>query len=279
MRNMNRRLELLLEILFISVILIDGFLLLTSSLMPFRASSSQIIAYFDLFTSILLLIGYLIQMRKGDPIAYLKKNWNLLIVVIPFYFIALDILGISNNLLIIKVLNLIKVFALFFAIRQVGKYVDEFVEKSKLVYGFSFFLAVLIISSIVFFLAENGINPHVTNFEDSFWFVIQTITTVGYGDIIPYTQTGRLVGVISMLSAIGITSLLTAATTSSLMDKFRKESDKLSKRNSEYVKNLEEKIDNIRYSIPEKENIDNINQDLKEIKSEIKALKELLEKK
>lgn len=276
---MNRRLELLLEILFISVILIDGFLLLTSSLMPFRASSSQIIAYFDLFTSILLLIGYLILMRKGDPITYLKKNWNLLIVVIPFYFIALDILGISNNLLIIKVLNLIKVFALLFAIRQVGKYVDEFVEKSKLVYGFSFFLVVLIISSIAFFLAENIINPHVTNFEDSFWFVIQTITTVGYGDIIPYTQTGRLVGVISMLSAIGITSLLTAATTSSLMDKFRKESDKLSKRNSEYVKNLEEKIDNIRYSIPEKENIDNINHDLKEIKSEIKALKDLIEKK
>jgi voltage-gated potassium channel len=277
---MNRRLQLLLEILFISVIIIDGFLLLTSSLIPFRAGSPQIIAYFDLFTSILLLIGYIIQMRKAkDPKLYLKRNWNLFIVIIPFYFIALDLLGLNSNLLIIKVLNLIKVVALVFAIRQVGKYVDEFVEKSRLLYGFSFFLAVLIISSITFFLAENGVNPHVSNFEDSFWFVIQTITTVGYGDIIPYTQTGRLIGVISMLSAIGITSLLTAATTSSLMDKFRHESDKLSRRNSEYVKNLEEKIEHISNSIPKKENIDNIHQDLNDIKSEIQALKDLLEKK
>lgn len=183
---MNRRLQLLLEILFISVIIIDGFLLLTSSLIPFRAANSQIIAYFDLFTSIILFVGYLIQIRKSrDYKLYLKRNWNLFIVIIPFYFVSIDLMGLSSNLMIIKVLNLIKVLALVFAIRQVGKYVDEFVEKSRLVYGFSFFLAVLIISSITFFLAENGVNPHVVNFEDSFWFVIQTITTVGYGDIIP----------------------------------------------------------------------------------------------
>ena len=72
---------------------------------------------------------------------------------------------------------------------------------------------------------------------------------------------------------------MTAATTSSLMDKFRHESDKLSRRNSEYVKNLEEKIEHISNSIPKKENIDHIHQDLNDIKSEIQALKDLLEKK
>lgn len=276
---MNRRMEIFLEVLFISVIFIDAFLLLTSSLMPFRVGSFQNIAYIDLFASVILLFAYLNQMRKHDPKTYLKKNWNFLIIVIPFSFIAINIMGLSPELLILKILNLIKAFALVFAIRQVGKNVDNFVEKSRLVYGFSFFIAVLLASSIAFYLAENGINPNVTNYEDSIWYVIQTITTVGYGDIIPYTQFGRLIGIIAMISAIGITSLLTAATTSSLLDKVRQESDKLSKRNAVFMKNLEKKIDKISEEVADRKDIDVLNQELKKLKSEIIELKEIIEKK
>ncbi|MDP2836080.1 MAG: ion channel [Methanobacteriaceae archaeon] len=276
---MNRRLGLLLEILYISVILIDGFLLLTSSLLPFKMANYQNIAYFDLITSMLLLVGYLVQMQKNEPKAYLKRNWNLVIIVIPFSFIAINILGIDGPFTVLKILNIIKVVALMFAVRQVGRSVDEFVEKSRLIYGVAFFLAVLLISSISFFIVENGINPNVTNYEDSLWYVIQTITTVGYGDVVPYTSLGRVVGVIAMLSAIGISSLLTAATTSSLMDKFRHESDKLSKRNSKYVQNLEKKIDTLNSEIPKKESMDNLHKELKDLKSEIQELKNLLEKK
>jgi len=56
--------------------------------------------------------------------------------------------------------------------------------------------------------------------------VVQTITTVGYGDVVPITSWGRVVGIIAMVSAIGISSLLTAATTSSLMDKLREDREK-----------------------------------------------------
>ncbi|MDP1551518.1 MAG: ion channel [Methanobacteriaceae archaeon] len=276
---MNRRIEIFLEILFISVIFIDAFLLLTSSLMPFRAGNFQNIAYVDLFASLILLLAYINQMRKNDPKIYLKKNWNFLIVVIPFSFIAINILGFSPDLFILKLLNLVKAIALVFAIRQVGKNVDNFVEKSRLVYGVSFFIAILLTSSIAFYLAENGINPNVTNYEDSIWYVIQTITTVGYGDIVPYTQFGRLIGVIAMISAIGITSLLTAATTSSLLDKVRQESDKLSKRNAVFMKNLEKKIDKISEEVADRKDIDVLNQELKKLKSEIIELKEIIEKK
>ncbi|MDZ4171199.1 MAG: ion channel, partial [Methanobacteriaceae archaeon] len=254
--------EIFLEVLFISVIFIDAFLLLTSSLIPFRVGSFQNIAYIDLFASVILLFAYINQMRKHDPKTYLKKNWNFLIIVIPFSFIAINIMGLSPELLILKILNLIKAFALVFAIRQVGKNVDNFVEKSRLVYGFSFFIAVLLASSIAFYLAENGINPNVTNYEDSIWYVIQTITTVGYGDIIPYTQFGRLIGIIAMISAIGITSLLTAATTSSLLDKVRQESDKLSKRNAVFMKNLEKKIDKLSEEVSDRNDIDALKQEL-----------------
>lgn len=47
-------------------------------------------------------------------------------------------------------------------------------------------------------------------FGDALWWSIVTMTTVGYGDVSPATPGGRLVGIIVMLSGIGLLGLLTA---------------------------------------------------------------------
>ena len=46
------------------------------------------------------------------------------------------------------------------------------------------------------------------------WWAIQTVTTVGYGDVTPVHWTGRLVGVVVMLQGIAFLAILTAAITS-----------------------------------------------------------------
>lgn len=47
---------------------------------------------------------------------------------------------------------------------------------------------------------------------DGVWWSITTMTTVGYGDIFPRTDAGRVLGVVVMLVGIGFTSLLVGAT-------------------------------------------------------------------
>jgi len=42
----------------------------------------------------------------------------------------------------------------------------------------------------------------ITNYGDSFWYVITTVTTVGYGDIVPVTGLGRVIA--SFLQIVGI---------------------------------------------------------------------------
>lgn len=125
-------------------------------------------------------------------------------------------------------------------------------------------------------MLEKGINPGVNTFEDSFWYIIQTITTVGYGDVVPDTQWGRLIGIIAMISAIGITSLLTAATTSSLMDKLREDREKMAKSSINYFKELENKINDLESNLIKRENIDEIKTDLKNIKAEMNEIKGIL---
>ena len=51
-----------------------------------------------------------------------------------------------------------------------------------------------------------------------FWWSIQTVTTVGYGDVTPTDPAGRLVGAVVMLLAIASLSILTAIITSSFIE-------------------------------------------------------------
>jgi len=52
----------------------------------------------------------------------------------------------------------------------------------------------------------------------AFWYVLQTITTVGYGDATPTDPVGRAVGAVIMLVSIATLSILTAFITSAFVE-------------------------------------------------------------
>ena len=49
------------------------------------------------------------------------------------------------------------------------------------------------------------------------WWAIQTVTTVGYGDAVPETTSGRLLAALVMLLGIGFLTVITAAITSTFV--------------------------------------------------------------
>jgi voltage-gated potassium channel len=63
-------------------------------------------------------------------------------------------------------------------------------------------LVVLFVSAGLFYTAEVRANPDVRHFGDAFYFVVITLSTTGFGDIVPVTSAGRWVTVASILAAI-----------------------------------------------------------------------------
>jgi voltage-gated potassium channel len=57
---------------------------------------------------------------------------------------------------------------------------------------------------------------------DGLWWAIQTVTTVGYGDIVPETTAGRLVGVVMMVTGIAFMTVTTAAVTNLFIEAARR---------------------------------------------------------
>jgi voltage-gated potassium channel len=67
---------------------------------------------------------------------------------------------------------------------------------------------VTLFASVVAYYAEHPTNSEFATFGDALWWGIVTLTTVGYGDIVPKTATGRWAGVTIMLTGIAVLGVL-----------------------------------------------------------------------
>jgi voltage-gated potassium channel len=71
---------------------------------------------------------------------------------------------------------------------------------------------------------------------DSLWWAAQTVTTVGYGDVVPEHWSGRLVGIVLMFNGIALISVITAGVTALLIEQLRRQP---SERDDEILAKLE----------------------------------------
>lgn len=54
------------------------------------------------------------------------------------------------------------------------------------------------------YLESEVVGTKMPTWQDSLWYLVATITTIGYGDVYPVTYWGRSVGFIAMLSSLGV---------------------------------------------------------------------------
>jgi voltage-gated potassium channel len=75
---------------------------------------------------------------------------------------------------------------------------------------FALFLIVLVLSATVEYLAERPSQPNAFNsMPAALWWAVATLTTTGYGDVVPITPFGRLIAAFVMICGLGVFGLWT----------------------------------------------------------------------
>ncbi|MGZ4942544.1 MAG: ion transporter [Halobacteriota archaeon] len=284
--RLSGRIRYLYEVLCFILIIFDAFFLFITVIFNLRSGSLEGIATFDAVVVLFLWVEYLFRVNEQDnKWSYVAYQWTDILAIIPFDYLALVSFGVALPLtLIFKLLRLVRIFALLRFSRRIEKEVLAFAEKTRLIYGLALYFLVIIVGSFLFFSVESGVNPNVTDVDNALWFMIVTITTVGYGDVVPYTGLGRIIAVVAMISAILFASLVTATTTTALLEKFRAEREKITETSKETIGNVIVQLSAIEKRLEKlstlEDSADEIKADLAELKgmrAEVQSLKESVE--
>ena len=121
--------------------------------------------------------------------AFLRQRWlDVLIVVIPFF----------------RPLRVVRAF--LYGSRALAG-VAKLVQVDYLVV---YAVGLILVISTVVTTAERGTDSPLAFFGNTLWWALTTVTTVGYGDMVPATTTGRVGGVVLMIGGIALFGALTA---------------------------------------------------------------------
>lgn len=165
--------------------------------------TEQVIAIMDSILIVVFLIDLLRRLRVAqDRRAYIVEGWGWLdlISIIPM-------LRIARILRIVRVIRVVRrmggpeaAIRAFFANKATG----------GLFLVLLIALLVMELGSIGVLWAERGAEgANITTAEDAVWYLIVTMSTVGYGDYYPVTDVGRLLGSLIIVVGVGVFGTLT----------------------------------------------------------------------
>ena len=257
--------------LFLSVLIIIDLILITLTLISDVGEMYYSIVVFDTILCIILLMEFSSRLINSDnKKRFFLDNWTELIAAIPFDLIMLPfVFNYARFLRLLRVLKFIKVIALF---SQFFETIDVYMKKTHLDEILGVTLLVILSSTLGLYLFDPGIN----SMFDSLWFVLSTITTVGYGDIMPQSGAGRIIGLITLIVGVLIFSTITGAIASYFARRVLMNEDFNITEHDDNIELLKEDLSFNKKNLNEVHaKVDDIDSDVEHLKKEISELKEL----
>ena len=256
---------------FLSVLIIIDLILITLTLISeVDANLYYGIVVFDTILCIILIIEFITRLMDSDnKKRFLLKNWTELIAAIPFDLIMLPFVLNNAHLRIFKILKFIKVIALF---SQFFETIDVFLKKTHLDEIFGVTLLVVLASTLGLYLFD----PSINSLFDSLWFVLSTITTVGYGDVMPQSGPGKIIGLITLIVGVLIFSTVTGAIASYFARRVLMNEDFNITEHDDNIELLKENLSFNKKNLSEVHSkVYKIDNDVESLKKEVSELKEI----
>lgn len=192
--------------------------------------------WFDVFSVAVFTVEYVLRVWSSphDPryrrpvfgrLKYMASPAAIidLLAVLPFYvhvFIGFD-LRVIRMLRLFRFLRLFRLTAYMKATKLI---VNVFKATfNQLMLSLMMAITLIIISSSLIYFAEHLAQPDVfSSIPGTLWWSVVTLTTVGYGDMVPITAIGKLFTSIILLAGVALFALPAGILTAGFLDESRK---------------------------------------------------------
>ncbi len=208
------------EYLLISIIILNIIAIVLESVEDEYILFEGIFYYFEIFSVVFFTVEYIARIysivenpKYHHPVTgrlqYAKSSMAIvdLLAFLPFYLTFLPI-----DLRVLRMFRLMALFRMF----KIARYMQAleifkrviFERREQLVLSFVFILFILIIISFFMFYAEHDAQPNkFGSIPEAMWWGVATLTTVGYGDIVPITPWGKILGGLFAIAGVGFLAL------------------------------------------------------------------------
>lgn len=232
----DTRWDKIINIFIISLIILNVIVVMLETIPDLEKEYHDFFEVFDLVSVIIFTIEYLLRIWSSnhDPKykhsigGRLKFMFTFpmlidLLAILPFYLNFL----VGFDLRVLRVLRLMRFFRLFrlTAYMKAAKLViNVFRSKvNELILSLILVIFLIIIASSLLYFAEHNAQPDsYSSIPHTVWWAVVTLTTTGYGDMIPITAIGKILSSIIMLSGVALFALPAGIITSGFLEEMRK---------------------------------------------------------
>ena len=175
---------------------------------------SSVALYLNWGIWIVFLLEYVILFYFADDKLKFVKSHKIELVIVIFSFPivpeGLESSGFLRFARLPRLLNGLRFFRLAALLNRFASTVKAIFNSKGLRFIVYATIGIILFFGFLFYISE----PAVKTYSDGLWWALVTITTVGYGDITPLTNLGRIIASALMIMGIGFIATITAAVSS-----------------------------------------------------------------
>ncbi|XP_077355040.1 A-type voltage-gated potassium channel KCND2-like, partial [Festucalex cinctus] len=174
------------------------------------------LAFFCMDTACVLIftVEYVLRLVAAPSrFKFVKSIMSLIdVVAIMPYYIGLvmpeneDVSGAFVTLRVFRVFRIFKFSRHSAGLRILGYTLKSCASELGFLL-FSLTMAIIIFATVMFYAEKSSKGSAFTSIPAAFWYTIVTMTTLGYGDMVPKTIMGKIVGSICSLSGVLVIAL------------------------------------------------------------------------